>query len=316
MGRVLRSADGREGTDIGLGETVEHRTHPTPDGQSVALPRRLLRRGRRLVVAILLTYLGVSLLAAIFQKHLIYFPTDDYWGAPAGVGLDFEELTLEASDGVVIAAWFVPQPQANATVLFCHGNAGNISDRLHSIQVLHELGYNVLIFDYRGFGRSTGSPSESGTYLDADAAWRWLVETRGEPAERVVILGRSLGGAVAIELAGRHPPAALVVESTFTSLADIGQHHYRLLPVRLLLKHRYESIDKVSKITCPKLFLHGTDDRLIPLVNGRRLYEAATAPKQFVETPGGHNTAGFTHSPTYAKRLAAFIDEALNGSVR
>ena len=273
-------------------------------------------RARRLVVIVLLTYIGVCLLAAIVQTRLIYFPTGDYRGTPADVGLEFEELTLEASDGVVIAAWFVPQPQAKATVLFCHGNAGNISDRLHSIHVLHELGYSVLIFDYRGFGRSTGSPSENGTYLDADAAWRWLIETRGEPAERVVVFGRSLGGAVAIELAGRHPPAALVVESTFTSLADIGRHHYRLLPVRLLLRHRYESIDKVSKITCPKLFLHGTDDRLIPLANGCRLYEAAAPPKQFIETPGGHNTGGFTHTSAYAQRMAAFIDEAVDGSVR
>ena len=301
---------------MGLGETVEQRTPPTTDGRPPPRPGRLLRRASRLVVVILLTYIGVSLLAAIFQTHLIYFPTSDYRITPADVGLDFEELRLEASDGAVIAAWFVPYPQAKATILFCHGNAGNISDRLHSIQVLHELGYSVLIFDYRGFGRSKGSPGENGTYLDADAAWEWLIKTRGEPAERVVIFGRSLGGAVAIELAGRHPPAALVVESTFTSLTDVGRHHYPLLPVRLLLRHPYESIDKVSTIACPKLFLHGTEDRLIPLANGRRLYEAAAPPKHFVETPGGHNNAGFTYGPAYAKRLAAFIDEAVKGSVR
>ena len=188
------------------------------------------------------------------------------------------------------------------------------------------MGIGVLIFDYRGFGLSEGRPTERGTYEDADAAWRYLIETRGERPERVVLFGRSLGGAVAIELARRlmnrptepgkpgvagsvPQPAALVVESTFTSILDIGRVHYPFLPIRLLVTYRYASIEKVGHISCPKLFMHGRDDTLIPLSNGRKLFEAAAEPKRFIETPGEHNEAGFTYSPEFTDRLRAFLEE-------
>ena len=251
------------------------------------------------------------MLIELLQARLIYFPTRDYDSTPADVGLPFEDLTLLAGDGVAIAAWYVPHPEARGSIIFCHGNAGNISDRLLTVTLLHQAGYNVLIFDYRGYGRSKGRPSEEGTYLDAQAAWRHLSETLAEPAERIAIVGRSLGGAVAIELARRHTPGALVVESTFTSLVDVGRLHYPWLPVRWLLRYRYDSIAKVGHLGCPKLFFHGEDDGLIPLDMGRRLYEAAAEPKRFIETPGGHNSSGFTHSPDYAKQLATFLNEAL-----
>ena len=228
-----------------------------------------------------------------------------------GVGLPFEEGTLRASAGVSLAAWHVAHPAAKGSIIFCHGNAGNMADRLLTIKLLHLAGYHVLIFDYRGYGRSAGRPSEDGTYLDAEAAWHHVAETLGEPAERIAVIGRSLGGAIAIELARRHPPAALVVESTFTSLVDVGRLHYPWLPVRWLLRYRYDSIDKVGQLTCPKLFFHGEDDELIPLEVGRRLYQAAAEPKQFVQTPGGHNSSGFTYSPEYAEHLAAFLSESL-----
>jgi hypothetical protein len=259
-----------------------------------------------------LTYLGVCVLIAVFQSRLIYFPTGEYAFTPAGIGLDFEDLTLETGDGVAIAAWYVPHPTAKGSVIFCHGNAGNISDRVDSINALHRMGLNVLIFDYRGYGRSEGRPSEKGTYKDADAAWRYLVETRGESPDRIVLFGRSLGGAVAIELAGRNRPAALVVESTFTSLVDIGRLHYSLLPVRLVLRYRYDSICRVASLACPKLFIHGSGDTLIPFANGRELFAAAAQPKQFMETPGGHNQSGFMYSPEYTDRLATFLDMVLS----
>ncbi|MGB2985762.1 MAG: alpha/beta hydrolase [Phycisphaerae bacterium] len=269
--------------------------------------RSVSRRVGRWVAVVALTYLGVCVFITLLQSRLIYFPTRDYPVTPADIGLEFEDLTLETSDGVAIAAWYVPRLDPKGSVIFCHGNAGNISDRLHSIKLLHGLGLNVLIFDYRGYGRSKGRPTEAGTYEDAVATWQYLVETRGESPDRVVLFGRSLGGAVAIELARRHTPAALIVESTFTSLVDVGRLHYPLLPVRLLLTYRYDSLDKVSQIKCPKLFIHGRDDELIPIDNGRRLFAAAAEPKQFLETPGGHNEAGFTYSMEFTDRLAAFI---------
>ncbi len=274
---------------------------------------------RRLLVIIVGTYACVCVLVYLFQTRLIYFPSAEYQATPTDVGLDFEDITLQTTDGVAIAAWYVPHPEPKGTILFCHGNAGNISHRLVGIKDMHRFGYSVLIFDYRGYGRSGGSPGEAGTYLDAQAAWEYLTQTVGEPPGRIALYGRSLGGAVAIELArslGEGGPAALVVESTFARLADVGQRHYRFLPIRWLTAHRYDSIDKVGEITCPKLFLHGTDDQLIPIGDGRRLYEAAAPPKLFIETPGGHNTGGFTHAPQYSARLAEFLDEAMANSVR
>lgn len=271
----------------------------------------MLRRLRRLGFIAALTYVAVCLAVYVFQGRMIYFPTAAYERTPADVGLDYDTVILTADDGVRITAWYVPADGAMGTVLFCHGNAGNLSDRLTTLRLLNLLGCNVLALDYRGYGTSEGKPDEQGTYLDAEAAWRYLVQEAGHSPERVVLLGRSLGGAVAVELATRHQPAALVVESSFTSLADVGQIHYPLLPVRPLCRFRYDSARKVPDIACPKLFIHSTDDELIPLEVGRRLYEAAAEPKQFLETPGGHNTGGFTYSPEYTRMLGAFLGEAL-----
>jgi fermentation-respiration switch protein FrsA (DUF1100 family) len=265
----------------------------------------------RLTVIVLLTYVGVCVVVTFLQARLIYFPSAHYHATPADLGLSFEDLALKTSDDVSIAAWYVPHPHANHSVIFCHGNAGNMSDRLHSIKLLHDMGLAVLIFDYRGYGRSSGRPSEQGTYDDAEAAWRYLVETRGQSPDSLVLFGRSLGGAVAIDLASRHRPAALVVESTFTSLVDVGRLHYPLLPVRLLMSYRYESISKVHVIDCPKLFIHGLDDEIVPLSNGRRLFEAASEPKRFIETPGDHNNSGFTHSRRYADKLQVYLQDVL-----
>jgi len=269
---------------------------------------------RRLLIVVLFTYVGVSMIVGMLQARLIYFPSRTYHSTPADVGLEFQRLDLETSDGETIAAWYVPHPDAKGSVIFCHGNGGNIADRLGTIRALHHLGYNVLAFDYRGYGQSTGSPSETGTYLDAEAAWSYLTQTRSDPAERIAVFGESLGGAVAVELALRHPPGALIVQASFTSLVDIGRLHYPLLPVRWILRYRYESIGKIDKITAPKLFIHAIDDELIPLDNGRRLFDRAAPPKRFLETPGGHNSGGFTFSPAYTRQVGAFLDEALGGS--
>lgn len=276
--------------------------------------RRRFRVWRLLVVAIL-TYLGVCGLIRLLQSRLIYFPTRAYDATPKDLGLEFEDLTLTTDDGVAIAAWYVPCAEAKASLIFCHGNAGNISDRLESVAVFHRAGYNVLLFDYRGYGRSEGRPTEDGTYRDAEAAWAFLVNDKGQSSDRIVVFGRSLGGAVAIDLAKRRRPAALVVESSFTSLLDIGRLHYPLLPVRWLLSYRYDSLGKVPHIRCPKLFIHGVEDSLIPLANGRALFAAAAEPKEFLETPGGHNTGGFIQSPAYIARLTAFLDRALHGGI-
>ena len=309
--------------------------------------RHTFSRGfpRRVLLSVVATYAAVCAFVWLFQENFIYFPTRVYDTTPADVGLKYEDVTITAADGTTLAAWYIPFASPKGTILFCHGNAGNISDRLATIHALDALGYNVLIFDYRGFGASSGRPDEKGTYLDAQAAWKYLTQTLGEHPGRVILFGRSLGGAVAIHLAAslsetaqpaREPspptraadstsstpavtttaapapiPGALVVESTFTSLEDIGRLHYPFLPVNLLLTYRYDSIRKILAVSCPKLFYHGADDELIPSSNGERLFAAAAEPKRFVNTPGNHNNSGFMYSDEHTDILATFLADAL-----
>ena len=290
---------------------AEHAAPP----DATAVPQRRKRTARRLLAivfgTVVFTYIAVCVVIFAAQDRLIYYPSRDYRITPADLGLPYDDLTLTTADGVAIAAWYVPHPAARATALFCHGNAENLADLCQAIKSLHRLRCNVLAFDYRGYGRSTGKPSERGTYVDADAAWRYLVETRGTLPQQIVIIGRSLGGAVAIDLAARHTPGALVLESTFTSLVDIGQREYPLLPVGLLCRNRCESIKKVPAITCPKLFFRGTRDELIPLDNARRLFAAAAEPKEAIETPGGHNDGGFEYNAATLHQLDTWLEAAV-----
>jgi len=274
----------------------------------------LKRKTKRMLAIVASVYLAVCVLVFVFQRRLIYMPGRDIEFTPTDVGLAYDEVRLRTNDGVMIVGWYAPAdldgPGPGRTVLYFHGNAGNISGRLPEMKTWVGLGYDVFMVDYRGYGLSEGSPSETGLYVDAEAAWAYLVKERGRRPEQIVIVGRSLGGAVAIELATRHRPAALVVESTFTSFPSVGQRQFRLLPVKLLMRDRFDSISKVGRISCPKVFTHGTDDRLIPIAMGRKLYEAARPPKLFIETPGGHNGAGMLHSDVYTKRVAEFLKDA------
>jgi fermentation-respiration switch protein FrsA (DUF1100 family) len=192
-------------------------------------------------------------------------------------------------------------------LLFCHGNAGNIAGRIRSLRLFHDLGLSVLIFDYRGYGRSEGRPSEAGTYADVRAAWRFLLEEEGLRPGEIVVLGRSLGGAVAIDLALLHPPAALIVESTFTSTIDLGSRLYPWLPVRWLGRIRYDSARKIGRVTVPKLFVHSREDDVVPFVFGRRLYDMAPEPKEFLEIHGSHAEAHFVSGERYREGLLRFL---------
>ncbi len=277
-------------------------------------PTRVAKRLTRWLTLGLLAYGMACVLTSFFQDRFVYFPSRDLHSTPSDVRLVYEDLWLPASDGVHVSAWYINAPSPRGTIIFCHGNAGNIADRLAQLKLLSGLGYDVLIFDYRGYGRSEGVPSENGTYLDADAAWTYLTQQRGLSPRKIIWFGESLGGAVAIESARRHPPAALVVEATFTSLVDVGRHHYPLLPVGLLLRHRYESVNKVGSIICPKLFIHARDDEIVPYSNGRRLFDAAAEPKQFLETGGGHNTGGFACDDAMLRELDGFLKQAMTAA--
>lgn len=252
-------------------------------------------------------YLGLALLMFLTQGRYVYFPDGEIWGTPDSRGWQYEELFLDTADGQKICAWWVPAPRARGTLLFCHGNAGNISGRLDSIDTFRGLGLNVLIFDYHGYGKSTGRPSERATYLDVAAAWEHLVSTRGIEPERIVIFGRSLGGAVAAWAATERTPGALIIESTFSSLPDIAAETYWFLPVRLLCRFRYNTRKRVRGLRCPLLVVHSRDDEMIRFEHGRRIYEAAPEPKTLLEMTGGHNAGPGASGAAYNDALDAFL---------
>jgi fermentation-respiration switch protein FrsA (DUF1100 family) len=259
-------------------------------------------------------YCALALYVFVMQPKLIYYPdmpTRTVEATPAVIDLDFEELTLDTTDGEQLHAWFIPHPQARATLLFAHGNAGNIAHRLDSIRFFHERGLNVLIFDYRGYGQSTGKTTEDGTYRDAEAAWSYLTKTRGIEPGKVILFGRSLGAAVVADLATRVEPAAVILESAFTSVPDMAARIYPWLPVRWLASYRYDNSEKVTRIKQPLLIIHSRGDEIIPFEQGERLFQLAGEPKQFLELRGRHNDGFYVSRDEYIQVMDAFLDSTL-----
>ena len=261
------------------------------------------------VIGLALGYLALVAFVYVRQPKMLYFPTSEIEQTPAAIGLSFDEVNLKTADGLTIAAWHIPAPDARAVLLFCHGNAGNISHRLDSIRIFHDLGLSVLIFDYRGYGRSEGEPTEKGTYLDAEAAWNFLVKEKGIDPARMVIFGRSLGSAVAAELAMRRKAGALIIESGFTSIPDLGRKYYPYMPVSLITRFHYATIDKVSSLALPKLFIHSPEDEIIPYDQGMRLFEKAAEPKEFMKLRGDHNEGYLLSGELYINGLQQFISK-------
>jgi fermentation-respiration switch protein FrsA (DUF1100 family) len=255
----------------------------------------------------LLAYLGVCTYMFFDQASLIYFPERGYDGTPVSVGLPYEDVRLETKDRVALAAWWVPAQTPRGAVVIAHGNGGNMSHRLDKIRLFHDLGYSVMAFDYRGYGASEGKPTEEGTYADMTAAVDHAVAARGADTARLVLYGESLGGAVAVGEAVRRPPAALVVDSSFTSVPAMAQKYYPWLPARLLLRYSYDSLSRMPALRCPVLVLHSPQDDVVPFAMGRQLFDAAPEPKAFAELAGGHNTGGLMASPDAQKALAAFL---------
>ncbi len=265
----------------------------------------------KLILYILLFALATVLIvfyARWFERSSVYFPYRGMETAPADAGMVYEDVYFETSDGIRINAWFVPaEGEARATVLFCHGNAGNISHRLEIIGMLRGLGLNVFIFDYRGYGRSGGSPSEKGTYLDALAAYEYLRTRNDVDGKNIIIHGKSLGAAVAVELATRVSPPAVIAESGFTSVPAIGKEVYPFLPMDLVTTIKYDTKSKIGKLDMPVLIVHSTEDEIVPYHHGKELYEAATGPKELYSMKGGHNEGMLVYSGEYLRRIDAFL---------
>ncbi|MEW5772055.1 MAG: alpha/beta hydrolase [Thermodesulfobacteriota bacterium] len=249
----------------------------------------------------------------LFQEKLVYFPSPSLDATPADVGLPFRDVRFAAADGVALHGWYVPADAPRGTVLFFHGNAGNISHRLDTLRLVRGLGLNIFIFDYRGYGRSEGRTTEQGTYADARGAWDWLMAQAGEDPARVVLWGRSLGGAVAAHLAAGldEPPAALIMESTFTSLPDMGAVAYPFLPVRLIARMRYPVAEDLARVRCPVLVAHSPQDEIVPFRFGERLYEVAPEPKRFLRLRGDHNGGWMATGKEYARAVDAFLRDCL-----
>jgi len=252
----------------------------------------------------------------LMQARLIYYPdtpSRELTASPADIGLTYEPVAIVTSDRITLNGWFVTAREQNGVLLFFHGNAGNISHRLDSLRIFHEMGLAALIIDYRGYGRSQGEISEQGTYLDAEAAWNYLTEEKKVPSDRIVVFGRSLGGAIAAHCAAHHKPGALIIESAFTSVPDMAARLYPFLPVRLLSRFRYNTLKELQSVNCPVLVIHSRDDEIIPFENGRQLYQAAPEPKRFLETKGGHNDGFLVSGQNYIDGIKSFIASSLSG---
>jgi fermentation-respiration switch protein FrsA (DUF1100 family) len=286
--------------------------------QKPSLLRKVLRWTVFATVGMLVALLGLLL---VRPETLLFYPSSKVAHTPDELGWPYERLTLTTEDGETITGWFLPANPGGAVerpwvVLYCHGNGGNIGDRLPILAGLRELGLAVLIFDYRGYGESSGRATVDGTRLDVIAAWRHLVDERGYDPSEIVLWGRSLGGAVAIDQAARltqagMPPAALIIESTFTSTVDIGRELYPWLPVKLFArKIDYPSSELLATVEAPVLIAHSREDELIPYEHGLRLREVAEngAPTKvgFIDLAGGHNE-GFLGEVWYTERVAAFL---------
>jgi fermentation-respiration switch protein FrsA (DUF1100 family) len=264
------------------------------------------------LISVTLAYAAVLALVFVFQSRLVFYPEigREVAVSPQTYGLKFELVEIRTADGEKLSGWWIPADDPRGTVLFFHGNAGNISHRLDYLMMFHRMRYATLIVDYRGYGKSTGSPSEEGTYKDAEAAWEYLRGARGVRQQDLVIAGESLGGAVASWLAAKVESRAVVLLSTFTSATDLGAQIYWFLPVRLISRIGYDSAENLKRIKAPVFVAHSRDDEVIPFSHCRRLFELAREPKSFVEMRGGHNDGFIFVRPEWSAQLATFLQRA------
>ncbi|MFC1807955.1 alpha/beta hydrolase [Candidatus Omnitrophota bacterium] len=243
-----------------------------------------------------------------FEESNIYFPSKVIEVTPDAIGLNFEDVWLTTSDGIRLHSWFIKG--GDQTILFCHGNAGNIGDRMDKIKILHDIGFNLFIFDYRGYGQSESKPSEEGLYKDVDSAYAYLTNTREISSDSIILYGESLGGAVAIDLAHRVSAGALITENTFTSIKDMAKTIYPFLPT-FLIRTKFDSESKIKHIDIPKLIIHSLDDQMIPYEMGKKLFESAKEPKRFLEINGAHNAAVIDSKIKVQERIRSFLKEEL-----
>jgi fermentation-respiration switch protein FrsA (DUF1100 family) len=261
-----------------------------------------------IVTVLVIAYCGWGLILFFIQPKLLYGPVRKVECTPRDIGLEFEDVIFQSSDDLKLTGWYIPAGDCKITVLFCHGNGGNIMHRLDSISIFHNLGLNCFIFDYRGYGNSEGKATEAGTYLDTNAAYNWLIHRRKTAPNNIIIFGRSLGGSIAAELATKVEAKGLVIESAFTSYIDMGKRIYPYMPVRWFAQFTYNTIDYITQVRCPVMVIHSKNDEIVPFDFGLKIYEATNEPKKFVEISGSHNDGFLVSGQIYEKAWLKWLE--------
>lgn len=254
--------------------------------------------------------IGAALVSGMLylqQPSMVFIPMEKHAAVPTNWGLAYEDVMLETDDGVSLHGWYIPREGSSQVVLFFHGNAGNISHRGDSVRIFHQLGFNVFIIDYRGYGKSGGKPSEAGIYEDARTAWRYLTGEKGYQGRDIALFGRSLGGVVAASLAAEVEPGALIVESSFTSARDVARLVFPMISRITVLRFEFPTLEFLARSGAPVMVIHSRDDDIIPFTMGERLYDGAGEPKVFHAMQGDHNAGFLLSQPGYGQALGSFF---------
>ena len=260
------------------------------------------------VIYILIAIIFVFVYFRYIERRSLYVPMKDIEFIPSEVGLSYEDIYLDTDDGVRLNAWLIPAKDSRFTLLFFHGNAGNISHRIEKSLVLNKLGLDVFIVDYRGYGRSSGRPSERGLYKDAQSVYNYLVSEKNVSPERIILYGESLGGAVAIDLASKSNIKALITECAFSSTYDVAKTIYPFLP-RIFISSKFDSTSKIENIHVPKLIIHSQNDEIIPFGQSVKLLEASSEPKRHLVLKGSHNTCFLDSKELYVSGIRRFLED-------
>ena len=260
------------------------------------------------IVTCLILLITLFGLVRYLEAKGVFFPSRTMTMDPSFFHLAWQDVWVTSTNKARINGWLIKNPQAKSVMLFCHGNAGNISDRLMKLKFFHELGFEVLIFDYQGYGKSEGVPSEGGIYQDAISMFDWIKQQEALKNKSVVVYGTSLGGIVAIDLATKRGVDGLIVDSSITSAKDMAKRLYPMIP-SFLMAIKFDSISKIKNLTMPKLFIHSREDRVVPYAMGQALFNAAPEPKEFLTIHGGHNDSQIASDPVSANAMMTFLQK-------
>ncbi len=277
------------------------------------LRKKLLRQMYIFLIAIISGYLLICFILFFFQNRFVFVPKKNIFITPKAYRLEYEDLSLKSSDGNTINAWYVPADKAEYTVLFCHGNAGNLANRIETVDHYHRLGFNFLVFDYPGYGKSSGSPNDKNVIEAAEAAWKYLTVDRKIPANKIIVIGRSLGGAPASHLAAKYKPLMLCSEAAFISPREVAKDMPLFLPTSLLVRVDLPTGQNIAKANCPVLIIHSPSDEVIKYRHGEALFKLAPEPKEFHQLTGGHNDCWFIDQKKYGNIFKDFLNKHCSG---